>query len=60
MKQAPPTVPGMPQANSRPESPSSQAISEASFRLTPASQVISSSSKVTLVSAWERSTTTPR
>ena len=60
MKQAPPTEPGMPQANSSPESPSSQAISDASLSVTPAWHVISSPSTLTLVRPSARATITPR
>ena len=60
MKQAPPMDPGIPQANSSPESPSSQAISEASRRSTPAWQVISVPSMETPTRHSARETITPR
>ena len=60
MKHAPPTDPGIPQANSRPESPSSHAISEASRRSTPAWHVISVPSTLTPMRPSPTATITPR
>ena len=55
-----PMLPGMPQANSRPVSPSSQAISEASRRVTPAWQESVSPSTDTWRSPSLSATMTPR
>ena len=60
MNAAPPALPGMPKANSRPVRPFSKANRHRRFMLTPAPQVITPSCSCSIESPGTRHSTTPR